>query len=70
METARSTALQIEILKTKLGQLLMAAEGLNKDARHITIITSIGRLLGYSLDLAEIVFDIKTVKTVSETLYE
>jgi phosphate uptake regulator len=70
VETARSTALQIEILKTKLGQLLMATESLNKDARHITIITSIGRLLGYSLDLAEIVFDIKTVKTVSEALYE
>ncbi len=67
---ARSVAVQIEILKTKLKELAINFESLNKDARYTGIITSVGRLLGYSLDLAEIVFDIKAVKVVTEILYE
>ncbi len=70
IEVARSAALQVEILKTKLGELAINIENVSKDARYTAILTSIGRLLGYSLDLAEIVFDIKAVKEVSETLYE
>jgi hypothetical protein len=29
-----------------------------------------GRLLGYSLDLAEIIFDIKAIKVITESLYD
>jgi phosphate uptake regulator len=70
IETARVVALQIEILKTKLGELSINVESVNKDARYNSIIASMGRLLGYSLDLAEIIFDIKAIKVITESLYD
>ena len=70
VEVARSIALQVEVLKTKLGELAINFESVNRDTRYTSIMTSIGRLLGYSLDLAEIVFDIKTIKVLTEAIYE
>lgn len=70
MDTARSVALQIEVLKTKLGELAMSVTNLENNIAYNNMIISIGRLLAYSLDLAEIVFDINAVRAVAEILYE
>lgn len=70
VETARSIALQVEVLKTKLTELSMKIEGTSGNLRYDNILNSVGRILSYTLDLAEITFDIKSVRSIAEILYE
>jgi len=70
VETSRGIALQIEALKTKLMNISASITSVSKDPAYNSILISVGRLLGYSLDLAEIVFDITAVRSVAEVLYE
>jgi len=70
VETSRNIALQIEALKTKLMNISASINSVSGDPAYNSILISVGRLLGYSLDLSEIVFDIAAVRSVAETLYK
>ncbi|MFN4046000.1 MAG: PhoU domain-containing protein [Acidilobaceae archaeon] len=68
VDRARRAASKAETLKVEWSSLFKSMSGIG-DFNMDAILLSLNRILAYSIDLAEIVYDINATKSVTETIY-